>query len=84
MDAPGRLAPLSAQYDHACDRLVRCMAGPAFDSGNGVLLQVDAMSDEELLWEPVRGCWSVRPRSQGPGHGAEIALLRDLYRAFSG
>ena len=84
MGVPERLRPLLAQYDHACDRLVRRMAGPAFDSGNGVLLQVDAMSDEELLWEPVRGCWSVRLRSQGPGHGADIALLRDLYRAFSG
>lgn len=65
-----RLRPLLAQYDHAGDRLVRRMAGPAFDSGNGVLLRVDAMPDEELLWEPVRGCWSVRPRSQGPGPDA--------------
>jgi len=154
VSVPERLRSLLAQDDHACDRLVRRMAGPAFDSGNGVLLQVDAMSDGELLWEPVPGCWSVRPRSQGPRtlrrdqhlscgqaaeavagfgravaawreavvsagdaeldevgrstyphgsdagepfidvvwwvnqevlhHGAEIALLRDLYRAFSG
>jgi hypothetical protein len=30
------------------------------------------ISAAEYFWEPVPGCWSVRPR-------AEIALLRDLY-----
>ena len=27
--------------------------------------QFDGMSDEEYLWEPVPGCWSVRPDEDG-------------------
>jgi hypothetical protein len=30
----------------------------------------DGLTDEEYLWEPVEGCWSVRPREQVP---AELA-----------
>jgi hypothetical protein len=64
------------------------------------------LTDEEYLWEPVTGCWTIRPtlaRPCGPAegpfrdlpmatlvlhinrevfhHAAEVALLRDLYRA---
>jgi hypothetical protein len=27
--------------------------------------RLDGLTDEEYLWEPVPGCWSVRPRGQG-------------------
>lgn len=27
--------------------------------------RLDGLSDEEYLWEPVDGCWSVRPRGTG-------------------
>ena len=27
--------------------------------------RLDGLSDEEYLWEPVRGCWNVRPRGTG-------------------
>ena len=59
--------------------------------------RLEGLSDAEYFWEPVSGCWSIRPRAEavalavGSGlilhinrevihHGAEIALLRDLYR----
>lgn len=48
--------------------------------------RLDGLTDDEYLWEPAPGSWNVRPRGAagGPGrgpHGAEISLLRDLYRA---
>ena len=49
MTTPARLAPLRAQFDDAFDRLVA---------------RVDGLTDDEYLWEPVPGCWSVRPRAQ--------------------
>jgi hypothetical protein len=27
--------------------------------------RLDGLTDEEHLWEPVEGCWSIRPRGQG-------------------
>ena len=27
--------------------------------------RLDGLTDEEYFWEPVPGCWSVRPRGQG-------------------
>jgi hypothetical protein len=27
--------------------------------------RLDGLTDEEYLWEPVPGCWNVRPRGQG-------------------
>jgi DinB superfamily len=27
--------------------------------------RLDGLTDEEYLWEPAAGCWSVRPRGQG-------------------
>jgi hypothetical protein len=35
--------------------------------------RLDGLTDEEYFWEPVRGCWNVRPRpadGSGPGTGA--------------
>ncbi|GAA4267291.1 DinB family protein [Frondihabitans peucedani] len=65
-----RLAPLLQQYDWATERLLSRLAGPASDSGDGTPIEVPPMSDDEYLWEPVEGCWSVRRRSDGPGSGA--------------
>lgn len=41
-------------------------------------LRLDGLTDEEYLWEPVPGCWSLRPRSQAAttmaaGAGAVVA-----------
>ena len=49
METPPRLAPLLAQFDFALERLVTRLAG---------------LTDDEYRWEPVPGCWSVRPRGQ--------------------
>ena len=43
--------------------------------------RLDGLTDEEYFWEPVDGCWSLRRAEDGSHHGAEICLLRDLYRA---
>ncbi|MFD5814075.1 hypothetical protein [Streptomyces sp. NPDC127038] len=53
--------------------------------------RLDGLTDQEYFWEPVRGCWSIHARSGMENrvlhvnrelihHGAEISLLRDLYR----
>ncbi|MCP2256511.1 DinB superfamily protein [Streptoalloteichus tenebrarius] len=77
--APPRLVPLLKQFDFARERLVRRLSGPDVDSGDGVRVPVTAMTDEEYLWEPVPGCWSVRPRARahgpGPGPGPGASLL---------
>lgn len=67
---PVRLEPLLGQFDWGCGRLLARMRGPERDSGNGTPVPDSPMTDEELRWEPVRGCWTVRERSQGPGPGA--------------
>jgi hypothetical protein len=67
MTIPSRLSPLLEQFDFARERLVGRMAGPVMDSGDGGSIQVGPMTDEEYLWEPVPGCWSVRRRVDGPG-----------------
>jgi len=46
MAVPPRLAPLLAQFDFALGQLVGRLEG---------------LSDAEYLWEPVPGCWSIRP-----------------------
>jgi hypothetical protein len=66
MDTPPRLAPLLEQFDWGCLRLINRMTGPDADSGNGSPVAVEPLTDEEYLWEPVPGSWSVRPRAQGP------------------
>ncbi|MBV9845460.1 MAG: DinB family protein [Kutzneria sp.] len=67
MTPPPRLVPLLNQFDFARTRLVDRMTGPIMDSGNGMQVEVGPMTDEEYFWEPVPDCWSVRPRSDGPG-----------------
>lgn len=69
---PPRLIPLLAQFDFARERLTGRMAGPVVDSGDGTDTEVAAMTDEEYLWEPVPGCWSVRRRAAGPGPRATL------------
>jgi len=49
MTTPPRLGPLLAQFDFALDQLVTRLGG---------------LSDAEYFWEPVPGCWSIRPRGQ--------------------
>jgi len=70
MSTPPRLAPLLAQFDFARERLTDRLAGPAGDSGNGVSIAIAGITDDEYRWEPVPGCWSIRPRAAGPGPGA--------------
>ena len=74
MDTPARLKPLLTQFDWACQRLASRMSGPATDSGDGVPVAAAPMTDEEYLWEPVPGCWSVRRRADGPGPDATELL----------
>jgi hypothetical protein len=70
MTLPDRLVPLLEQFDFGRERLSDRMTGPDSNSGTGERLPVPAMTDEEYLWEPVPGCWSVRRKSAGPGPGA--------------
>jgi len=72
MIPPARLVPLLEQYDWGCMRLVNRMLGPEVDSGNGDPVAVLPMTSEEYLWEPVPGCWSIRPRKDGPGPRATL------------
>ena len=74
MDTPPRLEPLLEQFDWACLRLLNRMSGPEVDSGNGTPVAAEPMTDEEYLWEPVPGCWSVRRRADGPGLDATELL----------
>src|ERR1700704_783274 len=67
MSLPPRLVPLLQEFDWARKRLTDRMAGPEGDSGTGVNIEIPPMTDDEYLWEPVPNCWSIRPRSAGPG-----------------
>ena len=42
---PGRLAPFLSQWDYIVEVLTERLAG---------------LTDEELLWEPAPGAWTVR------------------------
>ncbi|MFE7353477.1 DinB family protein [Streptomyces sp. NPDC057543] len=72
MTAPPRLVPLLQQFDFARGRLADRLTGPVVDSGDGTDVPAGPMTDEECLWEPVPDCWSVRPRSGGPGPHATL------------
>ncbi|MFG2334131.1 DinB family protein [Streptomyces sp. NPDC048604] len=74
MSTPSRLVPLLEQFDFAYERLLARLAGPHMDSGNGTPVEVPPMTDEEYLWEPVPGCWSVRRRTDGPGARATLLI----------
>ncbi|MFI9330467.1 DinB family protein [Kitasatospora sp. NPDC052868] len=69
-----RLVPLLEQYDFARKRLTDRLTGPVVNSGNGMDVAVGAMTDDEYLWEPVPGCWSVRRRADGPGPQATLLV----------
>ncbi len=43
---------LRNQWDHCCERLLKRLEG---------------LTDTEYRWEPVAGCWNVRPDSASPG-----------------
>ena len=70
MPTPPRLVPLLEQFDHAAGRLLARLRGPLLDSGDGNEIEVPVLTDEEYLWEPVPGAWSVRRKEHGPGEGA--------------
>ena len=70
MPLPSRLVPLLAQFDWGRERLTLRMTGPAGDSGNGTAIEIPPMTDDEYLWEPVAGCWSIRRYADGPGSRA--------------
>lgn len=74
MTTPARLAPLLAQYDDATRRLLARLRGPVHDSGDGAPVPVEPLTDEERLWEPVPGAWSVRRHADGPGPGATVLV----------
>lgn len=71
---PPRLLPFLAQYDHASQRLLARLRGPAVDSGDGTEVEVPALTDTEYLWEPLPGAWSVRRKTDGPGRGATVLV----------
>ena len=35
-----------------------------FHWGNVLRPRFDSLTDEQYLWEPVPGCWSIRPRAE--------------------
>ena len=49
VQTPPRLSPLLRQFDFAREQLLN---------------RLDGLTDEEYLWEPVPGCWSIRPRAE--------------------
>jgi hypothetical protein len=49
-DAPPRLAPFLAQWDYVVEQLFGRLEG---------------LTDDELLWEPAPGCWTVRLLEDG-------------------
>jgi len=74
MPTPQRLVPLVQQFDWGCRRLHDRMTGPAGDSGTGTAIEIVPMTDDEYLWEPVPGCWSIRRRAAGPGPAAAFLV----------
>lgn len=42
--------------------------------------RMDGLTDEEYFWEPVAGCWSIRPRGEatGPTTGGSGAYTADF------
>jgi hypothetical protein len=70
MTLPPRLVPLLEQFDFTVERLLNRMTGPEMTSGDGKMVKVPPMTDEEYRWEPVPKCWTIRPWAEGPGPGA--------------
>jgi hypothetical protein len=49
LTTPPRLAPILAQFEFERGRLLDRLVG---------------LTDDEYLWEPVPGCWSIRPHAE--------------------
>lgn len=66
MTMPPGLVTLLAQYDHACERVLRRLVGPEVDSGDGCLVEVPSMTEAEYLWGQhwTRGRSAARPTTQ--------------------
>jgi hypothetical protein len=97
MATPLRLIPLLEQFDWARKRLHDRLAGPAGDSGAEAWRAVLVSADDAALDMVGRSTYPYGSDPEDPfidsvwwmnqellHHGAEIALLRDLYRARNG
>ncbi|MFN8536803.1 MAG: DinB family protein [Thermomicrobiales bacterium] len=67
MTTPPRLAPILAQFEFARGRLLDRLVG---------------LTDDEYLWEPVPGCWSIRPRAQVAANRSYGSGAWQLERAY--
>lgn len=61
------LQPLVSQYGFGVEQLFDRLAG---------------MTDEEYLWEPVAGCWSIRPRTEAQSN-AQVGDAIEYFRQAS-
>lgn len=75
---------MTGAFDFAPKRLAGRVTGPVMDSGDGSDTEVDSMTDEEYLWEPVSGCWSVRRRASGSGPRVTLPAAVDRPRQGDG
>ncbi len=50
-DVASAVRLLRQQWERSCERLLR---------------RLDGLADDEYLWEPVAGCWNVRPDPSAP------------------
>ncbi|WP_307721074.1 hypothetical protein [Streptomyces rishiriensis] len=75
---------MTGAFDIGRERLAGRMTGPVMDSGEGSDTEVDSMTDEEYLWEPVSGCWSVRRRASGSGPRVTLPDADDRPRQGDG
>jgi uncharacterized damage-inducible protein DinB len=61
LGAVGARVDSPLEMDGAVDLLAR-QAAEAYDM---IRARVDGLTDEEFWWEPVPGCWTVRPAANG-------------------
>jgi hypothetical protein len=71
MTLPSRLIPFLEWFGFTVERLVNRMAGPGMTSGDGMMVKVASMTDEESFWGPVPQYWTAG-RLIGSGAAAEI------------
>ena len=50
-------------------RVMAVLDGLVADAWSVIEPNLDGLTDDEYLWEPVEGCWSIRPRSMLAGSG---------------
>jgi len=67
MTTPPRLAPILAQFEFERGRLLDRLVG---------------LTDAEYLWEPVPGCWSIRPRAEVTANRSYGSGAWQLERAY--